>query len=162
VGRIRTAPNFGSRPQSLDLAFVSCQRWEDGYYSTYRHLADEDLDFVLHLGDYLYEGDIAADGKFRRTTVPESARPAPRSLDQWRIRYALYRSDPDLQRAHARFPFVCTWDDHDVQDGWAARSRRGTATSPCSVSPRSRPSTNTYRCARPPSRRQPASGFTGD
>jgi len=62
---------------------VSCQRWEDGYYSTYRHLADEDLDFVLHLGDYLYEGDIAADGRFRRTTVPESARPAPRSLDQW-------------------------------------------------------------------------------
>ena len=119
VGRTRTAPSIASRLESVDLAFVSCQRWEDGYYSTYRRLADDDLDFVLHLGDYIYEGDIAADGKFRHTAVPENARPAPRSLDQWRIRYALYRSDPDLQRAHALFPFVCTWDDHDVQDGWA-------------------------------------------
>ncbi len=119
VGRTRTSPRRTGRSASLAFAFASCQDWASGYYSALRHLADEDLDLVLHLGDYVYEGGIPADGGYRKTPVPEILRPAPRDLDRWRLQYALYRSDPDLQRAHARFPWVVTWDDHEVQNDYA-------------------------------------------
>ena len=119
VGRTRTAPAPGANLRRLDFAFVSCQAWQDGYYSAYRHLAKEDLDLVVHLGDYIYEGDIGRNGGYRDVRVPRSARPAPRTLRQWRARYALYKTDKDLQRAHARFPFVVTWDDHEVQNDYA-------------------------------------------
>ena len=119
VGRTRTAPAPGATLRRLDFAFVSCQAWQDGFYSAYRHLAKEDLDLVVHLGDYIYEGDIGRNGGNRDVRVPRSARPAPRTLRQWRTRYALYKTDQDLQRAHARFPFVVTWDDHEVQNDYA-------------------------------------------
>ena len=120
VGRTRTAPLPGTRLNSFSFAFASCQAWQDGYYSAYRHLAREDLDLVVHLGDYVYEGDIAPDGGYRDRWVPPAARPAPQSLQQWRARYALYKTDPDLQRAHARFPWIVTWDDHEVVNDYAA------------------------------------------
>jgi alkaline phosphatase D len=119
VGRTRTAPAPGTNLRRLDFAFVSCQAWQDGYYSAYRHLAKEDLDLVVHLGDYIYEGDIGRNGGNRDVRVPRSAREAPRTLRQWRTRYALYKTDRDLQRAHERFPFVVTWDDHEVQNDYA-------------------------------------------
>jgi alkaline phosphatase D len=120
VGRTRTAPAVGARQRRLDFAFASCQAWQDGYYSAYRHLAEEELDLVVHLGDYVYEGAVPADGGHRRVRVPRSAREAPQSLREWRTRYALYKSDPDLQRAHARFPWVVTWDDHEVVNDYAS------------------------------------------
>ena len=120
VGRTRTAPAAGARQRRLDFAFASCQAWQDGYYSAYRHLAEEELDLVVHLGDYVYEGAVPADGGRRHVRVPRSAREAPQSLQQWRTRYALYKSDPDLQRAHARFPWVVTWDDHEVVNDYAS------------------------------------------
>jgi len=120
VGRTRTAPVGGSHPGHLSFAFASCQAWQDGFYSPYRHLAEDDLDLVVHLGDYVYEGGIAADGGYRGAPVPVAARAAPRNLRQWRARYALYKSDEDLQRAHARFPWVVTWDDHEVQNDYAS------------------------------------------
>ena len=120
VGRTRTAPAPGTRLNSFSFAFASCQAWQDGYYPAYRHMAQEDLDLVVHLGDYVYEGDIAPDGGYRDRWVPDVAQPAPQSLRQWRARYALYKTDPNLQRAHARFPWVVTWDDHEVVNDYAA------------------------------------------
>ena len=120
IGRTRTTPTVGSYPGRMTFAFASCQAWQDGYYSPYRHLADDDLDLVVHLGDYVYEGAIPADGGYRSVPVPVNARPAPRNLWQWRTRYALYKTDKDLQRAHARFPWVVTWDDHEVQNDYAS------------------------------------------
>ena len=120
VGRTRTAPRPGASLRSLSFAFASCQLWEHGYYSAYRNMAEEDLDVVVHLGDYVYEGDIDADGGARDRWVPPVARPAPQNLRQWRARYALYKSDKNLQRAHARFPWMVTWDDHEVVNDYAA------------------------------------------
>ena len=120
VGRTRTAPHPGAELRSVSFAFASCQAWQDGYYSAYRHLAEEDLDLVVHLGDYVYEGRIDPDGGNRHRWVPPVARPAPQNLRQWRSRYALYKSDKDLQRAHARFPWIVTWDDHEVVNDYAA------------------------------------------
>jgi alkaline phosphatase D len=114
VGRTRTLPALGSSPGRLALAVVSCQHYEHGYYTAYRHLAQEDLDLVLHLGDYLYE-TAPADGQPRRHTTP-----APTDLAGYRLRHALYRTDPDLQTAHATLPFVVTWDDHEVENDYAA------------------------------------------
>jgi alkaline phosphatase D len=119
VGRTRTAVPAGVHTSSLAFAFASCQDWASGYYPSYRHLADEDLDLVLHLGDYVYEGGIPAQGGYRNTPVPESMREAPRDVERWRMQYALFKSDPELQRAHARFPWMVTWDDHEVQNDYA-------------------------------------------
>src|SRR5215217_6222009 len=113
VGRTRTLPAPESSPGRLALAVVSCQHFEHGYYSAYQHLAHEDLDLVLHLGDYLYE-TAPADGQPRRHTTP-----APTDLAGYRLRHALYRTDPDLQAAHAALPFVLTWDDHEVENDYA-------------------------------------------
>jgi len=125
VGRTRTAPFPGAPKRRLDFAFASCQAWQDGYYSAYRHLAEEELDLVVHLGDYVYEGDIPANGGNRNVRVPRAARPAPQTLRQWRNRYALYKSDRDLQRAHARFPWIVTWDDHEVLNDYASDDAPG-------------------------------------
>ncbi|NHC44155.1 alkaline phosphatase D family protein [Motilibacter aurantiacus] len=119
VARTRTLPAPGAAVNDLTFAFVSCQDYSSGYYPSYRFIAEDDLDLVVHLGDYVYEGSIGADGGNRRTPVPAAARPAPRTLDQWRMRYALYKSDPDLQAAHAAHPFLVTWDDHEVVNDYA-------------------------------------------
>jgi alkaline phosphatase D len=117
VGRTRTAPLLGAG--SLTFAFASCQDWASGYYPSYQHMARDDLDLVLHLGDYVYEGGIPADGGYRKTSTPEVLRQAPLDLERWRMQYALYKSDPDLQLAHARFPWAVTWDDHEVKNDYA-------------------------------------------
>jgi alkaline phosphatase D len=116
VGRTRTAPVVGG---ALAFAFASCQAWDNGYYPSYAHMAADDLDLVVHLGDYVYEGGIPADGGLRRTATPSVLRSAPRDLTRWRMQYELYKSDPDLQAAHARFPWLVTWDDHEVQNDYA-------------------------------------------
>ncbi|MDQ3715732.1 MAG: alkaline phosphatase D family protein [Actinomycetota bacterium] len=120
VGRTRTAPAPGAQVSRLSFAFASCQSWSSGYYSAYRQLAEEDLDLVVHLGDYVYEGGIPADGGYRDTHVPPQLRPTCRGLERWRLQYALYKTDPDLQLAHARFPWIVTWDDHEVQNDYAS------------------------------------------
>ncbi|MEO3922801.1 alkaline phosphatase D family protein [Micromonosporaceae bacterium B7E4] len=119
TGRTRTAPSASAAGGTLAYAFASCQSWDSGYYPSYRHMAGEDLDLVLHLGDYVYEGGIPADGGYRRTSTPDVLRAAPRDVTRWRMQYALYKSDPDLQAAHARFPWMVTWDDHEVQNDYA-------------------------------------------
>ena len=112
VGRTRTAP-AADAAASLRLAIASCQRWDHGHYAAWRHLATQDLDLVAFLGDYIYE-------------YPSSPM-APRlhkggllrSLDQYRARYAQYRSDPALQDAHAACPWLMVWDDHEVENDYA-------------------------------------------
>jgi alkaline phosphatase D len=113
VGRTRTAPAAGSSPARLAFAFVSCQDYQGGYYTAYRHLAGEELDLVVHLGDYIYEGGINS-AAVRRHNSPEIM-----TLDDYRNRYALYKSDGDLQAAHASAPFVVTSDDHEVANDYA-------------------------------------------
>ncbi|HET9257662.1 MAG TPA: alkaline phosphatase D family protein [Pseudonocardiaceae bacterium] len=113
VGRTRTGPDLGSSPGRLRLAFVSCQDWQGGYYSAYRGIAGEDLEFVLHLGDYIYEY-APRPGSPRQHDGPELD-----SLESYRNRHALYRTDPDLRAAHAAHPFVLTWDDHEVDNNYA-------------------------------------------
>ena len=113
VGRTRTAPGAGASPSELRFAFASCQNWEHGYYTAFRHLSEEDLHFVLHLGDYIYEK------RFGDNNVREHEAGEVFTLDEYRARYALYRSDPDLQAAHAAFPWIVTTDDHEVDNNYA-------------------------------------------
>jgi len=123
VGRTRTAPAASASPRALRFGVVSCQSYTDGYFGAYRHLAAEDLDVVFFLGDYMYEGAVNSVGGARLDAglhLPDVFELATDTLDLYRLRYALYRSDPDLQAAHAAFPWVLTWDDHEVQDNYAA------------------------------------------
>jgi len=116
TGRTKTAP--AGSPAALAFAFASCQQYEHGYYTSYRHMAEEQLDFVVHLGDYIYEYEPndyrAAGGNVRAHSGPEII-----TLEDYRNRYAQYKSDPDLQSAHAAFPWLVTWDDHEVDNNWA-------------------------------------------
>lgn len=115
IGRTKTLPAVNSSPDALEFAFVSCQNYEHGYFTALRHLAAEDLDFVFHLGDYIYEYEYNPESNpVRRHIGPE-----PTDLDSYRLRFALYKTDPDLQAAHAAFPFICTWDDHEVENDYA-------------------------------------------
>ena len=117
VGRTRTAPASGSRDR-LRFAFASCQDYEEGYYTAHQHLAEEDVDVVLWLGDYIYEGGVG-------TGVRQHEGPEPTDLEGYRRRYATYKSDASLQAAHAAHPWITTWDDHEVDNNYAAdRSQR--------------------------------------
>ena len=121
VGRTRALPALASR-QKLTLALASCQNYEHGYFSAYRHMATENLDCVLFVGDYIYEYGPTPN----RTRQHNS--PTCRTLDDYRARYALYKSDADLQAAHAAFAWIVTWDDHEVENDYAddrAASGRG-------------------------------------
>lgn len=113
AGRTSTLPAAGTAADRLRFAFASCQNYEQGFYTAYRHMAGEDLDLVLHLGDYIYER------RFGNSRVREHEAGEVHTLDEYRARYALYRSDPDLQAAHAACPWVVTTDDHEVDNNWA-------------------------------------------
>ncbi|RII17038.1 Alkaline phosphatase D precursor [Streptomyces sp. YIM 130001] len=122
AGRTRTAPAAGARTGELRLGAVSCQAYHDGYFTAYKHLADEDLDVVFHLGDYLYEYAVDAVGgarKYTDRTLPAHFNRETVTLDDYRMRYGLYKSDPDLRAAHAAHPFVVTWDDHETENNYA-------------------------------------------
>jgi alkaline phosphatase D len=113
IGRTRTAPAAGVMADKLRLAFASCQHWEHGYFTPYDHMVREDLDLVVHLGDYIYEGGP------RQNMVRTHNGPEIVTLDDYRNRYALYRGDKSLRAAHETFPFVVTWDDHEVDNDYA-------------------------------------------
>src|SRR5690606_12609650 len=100
VGRTRTMPARNSLPSEFHFAFASCQHYETGHYTAYRHMAEQDLDLVVHLGDYIYEGP-GQEGKVRKHLGKEL-----KSLADYRVRHAQYRSDPHLQAMHARCPWM--------------------------------------------------------
>ncbi len=121
IGRTRTAPAPGAGVASVTAGVVSCANWQAGAFAAYRHLAErDDLDVVLHLGDYLYE---YAPGEYQARDVvvrPHDPPVETTLLEHYRRRHAQYKTDPDLQRLHARTPFVVTWDDHEsANDAWS-------------------------------------------
>jgi alkaline phosphatase D len=114
VGRTRTTPVIGASMARVAFTTASCQSYATGYYTAHHHMADEDLNFVVHLGDYIYEGP----------PDPTDLRPhegdgEPATLDEYRNRHAQYRSDEDLQACHAAFPWLVVLDDHEIANGWA-------------------------------------------
>ena len=120
VGKTKTLPI--SNPDKFNLAFCSCSNYPAGFFNAYREIAlDDDIDLVLHLGDYLYE--YGADGyatedakKLNRVVDPISEIV---SLDDYRRRHALYKSDKDLQLLHSQKPMIPVWDDHEfANDSW--------------------------------------------
>lgn len=122
TGRTRTAPAEGSRASSLKFAAVSCQAYHDGYFTAHKHLAKDDVDVVFHLGDYLYEYAVNSVGGARNytdRTLPAVFNRETQTLEDYRLRYALYKTDPDLRASHAAHPFVVTWDDHETENNYA-------------------------------------------
>lgn len=113
AGRTRTAPAPDVALERLRFAFASCQQYEQGYYAAHRHLAAEDLDLIVFLGDYIYESS------WGRNHVRKHDSGEPYTLSEYRNRYALYKSDPDLRHSHAVAPWIVTWDDHEVDNDYA-------------------------------------------
>ena len=114
-GRTRTAPKDNERPDRFRFAFISCQNYEHGHFTAFDHLADEDVDAVIHLGDYIYERRFTSPVLVREHEIPGEII----TLDQYRARYATYRGDPALRAAHAACPWIVTTDDHEVQNNYA-------------------------------------------
>ena len=94
-------------PAALAFAFASCQNYNEGYYSAYRSMVGEDLDFVVHLGDYIYEGN--GQGSIGRGHAPAVD---VRTLAEYRVRHAQYKTDPDLQAAHGLTYICISHDSH--------------------------------------------------
>ncbi|MBE7940470.1 MULTISPECIES: alkaline phosphatase D family protein [Ramlibacter] len=113
VGRTRTLPAPDAAVARLRIAYASCQRWEHGYFTAWRHMRADEPDLVLFLGDYIYEYAGAS----------HPVRPVPggwvMTLEDYRARYALYKGDADLQAIHAACPWISTWDDHEVMNDYA-------------------------------------------
>ncbi len=120
TGRLRTTPAAGARTSRVRFAVASCQDFQFGYWPAFTALADEDVDFVVHLGDYIYESDPITAGTVRRHRNP--VRPGLnqlRTFADYRARYAQYKLDPALQAAHRAAPWILTWDDHEVENNYA-------------------------------------------
>jgi alkaline phosphatase D len=112
VGRTRTLPAADANPSRLRFALASCSNYEQGFFVAYRDIATAAPDFVVHVGDYIYE--YAKGGPVRG-----HAGGTARDLGDYRVRYAQYRTDPDLRAAHAACPWFVTWDDHEVENDYA-------------------------------------------
>ena len=139
VGRARTAPAAGASPARLRFVSAGCQHYEHGHFTAWAHVAEEpDLDFVFHYGDYIYEyrgrvpGQPGWGSRVRQHLGEETM-----SLADYRLRYAQYRTDLDLQAAHAAHPFLPSYDDHEVENNWAGLHsvRDGSARYPIAVPP---------------------------
>ena len=124
VGRSRTTPAPGSRLERMRIAAAGCQHYEHGLYTAYRHLAREEVEFVFHYGDYIYENrplPFMLDGSgLPLPLVREHVGQETFSLDDYRRRYAQYKTDIDLQAAHAAAPWFVTYDDHELHDNWSS------------------------------------------
>lgn len=129
TGRTRTAP-APDAARRINVAFASCQSYEQAHYGAWARMLEDDtraaasgkIDFVLHLGDFIYERSwhTRRDGSPQARRVPDfpdgietGENRHAISLGDYRHLYKVYLSDPHLQAARARWPFVCTWDDHE-------------------------------------------------
>ena len=113
VGHTRTAPAADAAVKQLRIALASCQHFEQGHYIAHRDIAEQPLDFVLFVGDYIYESSNP------RYAIRQHTGGEPMTLPAYRDRYALYKSDPLLQASHAAHPWVLMWDDHEVVNDYA-------------------------------------------
>jgi alkaline phosphatase D len=113
VGRSWTAPARGMTAERLRIALASCQHYEQGYYHAYRDMLARGTDLIVHVGDYIYEGNT-------ERPVRQHDRGECRTLAAYRLRHAWYRTDPMLQAAHAACPWMLTHDDHEVDNDYAA------------------------------------------
>ena len=122
TGTVRTAPPAGAPVDRVRIAVAGCQHWEGGYYTAFQHLAQEpELDAVFHYGDYIYEHwaqRVCPKTGGKPVCVREHIGDETYSLDDYRLRYAQYKSDPDLQAAHRSVAFLSTFDDHEVDNNW--------------------------------------------
>jgi alkaline phosphatase D len=124
VGRTRTFPVLGELVDNLRFAVVSCQNYTDGFFPAYRDILTQELDFVVHTGDYIYEnGPVAVPIAPNRNHNSAEIF----SVNDYRNRYALYRLDRNLQEAHAQLPFLVTWDDHEVDNDYAGFNAESSA-----------------------------------
>ena len=120
IGRTRTSPVPGAPVSTMRFAFASCQSWSSGYFTAYEHMSAEDLDLVVHLGDYIYERAW----RFARVgaEVDPVFREEAYNLTGYRLLYAQAKAEEPLRAAHAAFPWLVTMDDHEVDNNWAADS----------------------------------------
>ncbi len=114
TGRTRTFPAADSLPSHVRFAVTSCQNYEQGLFTAYEQMAQDELDIVFHLGDYIYEYEAGRNGKVRTHHGPEIE-----SLADYRVRHAQYRSDSLLQAMHHACPWLVTWDDHEFDNNHA-------------------------------------------
>ncbi len=119
TGRTRVPVAGGIAPGGVRLAVASCQSWSAGWYQAWRAIAAEDLDAVVHVGDYIYESGGGGSGPL---TAREDPTDTATDLDGYRAKYRLYRSDPDLRAAHAAHAFAPVWDDHEFVNDCNRRS----------------------------------------
>ncbi len=121
VGRFRTLrPRDSNQP--VRIAVFSCQDWAGGYYNAHAGLAaEDDIDLVICLGDYIYERNYYEDAGPRTDTLGANGDGEVQTLSEYRQKYALYHSDPNLRAMRAAHPLIGIWDDHEVEDNWAGR-----------------------------------------
>lgn len=112
TGRTRTAPEFGAPLDRLRAAWMSCQHYEQGFFTPYRDIVAQNPDVLIHTGDYIYESSWGP--QVRRHPGPE-----PLDLAGYRLHHAAYKLDRDLQAAHAAAPWLFIWDDHEVDNDYA-------------------------------------------
>ncbi|OBW64714.1 MAG: Alcohol oxidase [Aureobasidium pullulans] len=123
VGRTKTSPSADQKIDKIGLAVYSCSNYPNGYFNAYGNAARKDrVDYVIHLGDYIYESSVGVQGRDARATNPSRAL---LTLYDYRTRIAQYRTDADLQLSHQKFAWITTWDDHEVanngyRDGFSA------------------------------------------
>jgi alkaline phosphatase D len=116
AGRFRTLPKPDASPTSLSLALATCNAYQDGYFGGFERIAQADVDYILHMGDFIYETAFYSDYEGREYRLPSGNKKA-HTLTDFRTHYRKYR-DESMQRALAQHTFVPTWDDHEiVNDG---------------------------------------------
>ncbi len=122
VGRTKTLPASDASIDRARFVTASCQNYSHGHFVAYRHMVDDNPDFVIHLGDYIY------DTSFGETFRKHETETAPTTLDEYRRRHALYKTDKDLQHAHAQLPFFVSIDNHDaLEDNDLTKSQQRAA-----------------------------------
>lgn len=115
TGETMTLPAAGQSSE-IKMAVVSCANFQSGLFNVYGAVAESDADFVVHLGDYIYEYQAGGYGTNPTPGVDRAHKPAGEiiKLEDYRERYRQYRSDKQLQKAHQLKPFICVWDDHEI------------------------------------------------
>ena len=122
VGRFKTLPAPGADVDKFTFTVASCQAWYHGHFTAWKHIVDEpDLDLTVFVGDYIYEYAIEEGDNLLRqgATVTDAFKAKVETLEQYRLRYSLFKSDKHLQAAHARAAMAVVWDDHEVENNYA-------------------------------------------